>query len=332
MTWELGLIAACVVILFGAAGCVAILSRVVYPTTVGWLRRLAPATRANFLLAWAASPLCAALVILVFILAPSIAHLVGLGADHCHAHDHHAHLCLVHTAFLTGGTLEQLILGGAIAVVLVWAFGIGLRLAPAHRAIRLLLVLGKPSPGLPDYHVVQSTRPFAVTAGLMRPRVLLSSRLLDELEPPEVATVISHERAHQRRRDGLRLLAAEILSGLHPPSMRHFILGHLRLAIEQACDEVAARQSGDRIAVAETILKMARLAGASRPIPFSVGQSFVGADATLRVEGLLRSPLPLRPWIGAGASVFIGLLIAVGLATSDWWHHSAESLLGFYLG
>ncbi len=332
MTLELGLVGTSLLTLFGVAGAVIILSRLLLPATVGRLSRLPPATRANYLLLWATSPLWLSIVILGFILAPSIAHVLGLGADHCHAHSHHIHLCVVHSPLLTGSTHEQLMLGGLAALILAWVLGRTLRFHRGQRALRTLLALSTPSMDASPYQVVRSQRPFAVTAGLLRPKVILSSRLLDELHPIELGTVLSHERAHQCRRDGLRLVVADIFARSHLPATRCFIREQFGLAIEQACDEIAAKQSGDRLQVAETILKLARLVGASPPDTLFAGSSFTGADATRRVEGLLNPPPPLHPWLAVGAHVFTGLVMAVGLVTSDWWHHSAETFIGFFIG
>lgn len=332
MTFELGLIAASLLILLAAAGTVIVFSSVFLPVTISHLGRLAPATRASFLLAWATSPLWLGIVILVFILAPPVAHALGLGTDHCHVHDHHTHLCAVHSPLFTGGAPENLILGGVAALIPVWFFGPTLRLHRGRRALRTLLALSKPSTGALPYHIASSQRPFAVTAGLLRPKVILSSRLLEELGPLELKTVLSHELAHQHRRDGLRLVATELFARIHLPATRRLILEQYELSIEQACDEIAAKQTGDRLQVAATILKLVRLVGISPPVPSSVGPSFNGADATRRVEGLLNPPVPLSPWIAASPYVFTGLLPAVGLVTSDWWHHSAETLFGFFLG
>lgn len=238
----------------------------------------------------------------------------------------------MHTTLLTGSILEQLILAGTGIVVLSQALRTGRRLRQGRRAANMLLALGRPSSGVAPYRIVESQRPFAITAGLMRPQVLVSSRLLDELGPCELATVVSHEQAHRQRRDSVRLLAAEVLSTLHLPSTRRLILDQLRMAVEQACDEVAAMRSGDRLQVAETILKMTRMVGTSRPFACTRGPSFTGSDAIARVEGLLRPALPIRPGLGAGAYLFAGSLLALGLITNDWWHHRAESLLGFILG
>ena len=329
---EVGLIAAALAIMLLASFCAALASRIFYRAIDGWLGTIPSATRANFLLAWALSPFLTSLVMLLLVFSPSLAHLLGFTADHCHAHSHHAHLCLAHTPFFTGTILERLILVSLSIIVLGYVLKTGRRLRQSHRALGTLLALVKPSTACAPYRVVDSPRPFAITAGLVRPQVLVSRRLIEDLRPTELATVVSHEQAHQRRRDGMRLFAAEVLSGLHLPTTRRLILDDLGLAIEQACDEAAAR-SGDRLQVAETILKMVRLVGGFKPVPGSFSASVTDSNVAKRVEELLRPVRPVCPKLGAGACLLASLAIAVGLATGDWWHHSAESLLvGLLLG
>jgi Zn-dependent protease with chaperone function len=200
------------------------------------------------------------LVALLLVFAPSLAHLLGVGTDHCHAHGHHAHLCLVHTPFFTGGLLEQMILGGTGVAVLGHVLTVGWRFGRGRRAVRTLLALGEASAATAPYRIVDSQLPFAVTAGLLRPRVFVSNRLLHDLSPSELATVLRHEQAHQRRRDGTRFFTAEVFSALHLRPTRRRILDAL------------------------------------------------------------------------GAWPFAGLIVAAGLATSEWWHHSAETLFAFWLG
>ncbi|MGC1954382.1 MAG: M56 family metallopeptidase [Gammaproteobacteria bacterium] len=331
MTLTVGLIAAALTLVFLVALGVGLASRLFCRAIDGWLGTLPPATRANVLFAWALSPLVVGLVMLLLVFLPSLAHLLGFAADHCHEHDHHAHLCLIHTPFFTGAILEQLMLVGAGIVVFGYILEITQRLRRGHRTLRTLLALVKPSTAHAPYRIIDSPRPFAITIGLARPQVVISSRLVDSLKPAELSTVVSHEQAHQHRRDGLRLFAAEVLSALHVPTTRRLILNGLGLAIEQACDEVAAVRSGDRLQVAETIIKMARLAGRFIPMPGALGAVSTGSNVMLRVERLLRPRRPVGPRLSDHACLMANLMIAVGLATGDWWHHSAESLFSILL-
>jgi len=331
MSLELGLVAASAVIFLVAAASASVLSSAAFPFALSPLCRLDPAMRANFLLAWSSLPGLAGALVVCLTLAPSIIHGLGFGLDHCHSHGHHAHLCLVHTALFSGSTPERLLLGTIGVSLLAWATVVGTRLRRQRQVLEMLLALGSASNVEPRHSVIRSRRPFAITAGWLEPAILISSRLLEDLMPAEVSTVLAHEQAHQRRRDGLRLLAAESVSRLHWPTTRRRILGRLSLAIEQACDEVAARHSGDRLGVAATIVKLSRLGAGEGHSAFSTSPAFTGADTADRVQGLLQPALVARPGIALAALVLGALLTIAGLATGDWWHHSAESLLSLHL-
>ena len=332
MTMEIGLGVASLLILFCAAACVVLISALLYPVAGGWLNRLAPATRANVLFAWATAPVWLSITLLLLVLSPSIAHTLGFGVDHCHEHGHHVHLCVVHTPWVVGSTIERLVSGGLIALVLAWLIATGTRLGGARAKLELLRALSSPSTDLSSTHIVSSQRPFVFTAGILRPQIYCSSALLKAVDPNELATVIAHEHAHQRRRDGLRLFIADLFGDLHWSPIRRRILADLHLAVEQACDEVAAEQSGDRLQVAETILHLTRLIASPAPRLASVEAAFTGSDAAVRIEGLLRPPIPQHPAVLASVSILAAGLLLLAFASSDWWHHSAETLLGYLLG
>ena len=107
--------------------------------------------------------------------------------------------------------------------------------------------------------VVATGEAFAVTHGLLRPRILLSTGLIDALDEAELAAVLVHERHHLRRRDPLRLLAARLLAGYgwYLPLLRWWAQ-RLALRGELAADQAATTRAGVA-AVAGALLKLADL-------------------------------------------------------------------------
>ncbi|GGL36061.1 hypothetical protein GCM10010095_21600 [Streptomyces anthocyanicus] len=89
---------------------------------------------------------------------------------------------------------------------------------------------------------VADERPYALTHGLFRPRVLVSTGLAALLSPAELHAVLIHEHAHVRSRDPLKAALARMLAG------RYFFLPLLHHLTERYTDgrELAA----DRRAVA----------------------------------------------------------------------------------
>ncbi|MFH9225465.1 M56 family metallopeptidase [Streptomyces lydicus] len=85
---------------------------------------------------------------------------------------------------------------------------------------------------------VEDGQPLAVTYGLLRPRVLVSTGLL--AEAAELDAVLVHEREHVRRRDPLKALLVRVLTG------RLFFLPLLGELGERFAAAVSWRRTGAR--------------------------------------------------------------------------------------
>jgi beta-lactamase regulating signal transducer with metallopeptidase domain len=176
---------------------------------------------------------------------------------------------------------------------------------------------------------IESERNFSLTGGLWRREIYVSSAMANALPPRLLEAVIAHERAHARRRDGLRMLAARVLSWPQLPRVRRSILAELDLATELACDEQAGSRLSDRLVVAEAILAAERLLASTSwraPGPLL---AFGGSSVPARVQSLLAAPptqgtLPGR-WM-------VGLLLLASWLLADPLHHATEHLLGFWVG
>jgi Zn-dependent protease with chaperone function len=106
---------------------------------------------------------------------------------------------------------------------------------------------------------VAAREAFAVTHGLARPRILVSTALAGQLTAAEVMAVLAHEREHLRRRDPLRSLAARLLAAWawYLPAAR-WLAGRVTLRGELAADRASADHTG-RGVLAGALLKLARL-------------------------------------------------------------------------
>ena len=87
---------------------------------------------------------------------------------------------------------------------------------------------------------VTAAQPFAVTVGLVRPRILVSDQLARALSAAELAAALAHERCHLRQRDPARLLAAY---GWYLPAAR-WLAGRVALNRELAADRAALTRAG----------------------------------------------------------------------------------------
>lgn len=82
-----------------------------------------------------------------------------------------------------------------------------------RRTNRLMGLLVGPEPVLTNVdgravHIIDDPSPLCLCAGVLRPRILLSSGAIDRLAPEELRAVVAHEWSHRRRGDPLRLLLA----------------------------------------------------------------------------------------------------------------------------
>ena len=153
---------------------------------------------------------------------------------------------------------------------------------------------------------------YAVTAGLIRPRVFISTALVGLLEPDELEAVLRHEAHHLRHRDPLRhLLGRAARRALFFAPIVPNLWDRYLAAAELAADGAAIEAHG-RLPLARALLKLFTAErDHARLVP--------GADslADLRIASLLEpgavASLPRVQHLRVIMSVLI-LLLALGLA------------------
>ena len=301
---------------------------------IGWpalrriLARAHPAIRAQLTFALSVAPGFVPLWLIALCLAPGMASLLGWHEDHCLTHRAHLHLCFTHprAALTTPLAVVLGVAGGGLLASLGWGTW---RLARWRKQIEALRVAAAETLA-PGVRLIPSEQPFSLTLGLGRPEIWVSSALVDALPKPQLDVVLAHERAHARRRDSLRRVAAHALSLPLWPGLRRELLTELAVSSEQACDEAAGRELGDRLSVAETILAVERLL-ADVPPPRHSGPllAFGGNAVPQRVAGLL-ADAPAQA-SRALAALIVGGAIAAGWLFDGALHHTTEHLLNLLL-
>jgi Peptidase family M48 len=181
--------------------------------------------------------------------------------------------------------------------LVVWRLGPSLwRQARAQRRLRRLPVLERREVAGHAVSVVRDGRPLAFCAGLLRPGLYVSDSALARLRGPELRAVIEHEAHHARRRDPLRLVAAQTAAdafGFLPP-LRGLARSTAALA-DLAADAAAVAAVGSRAPLASALLAL------EDPSPE-------------RVDHLLGRPLAaVAPAVLAGAVVAVAALLAVAV-------------------
>ena len=157
--------------------------------------------------------------------------------------------------------------------------------------------------------LVESAIPQAFCAGLLRPRIYLSTAALDRLSEPELHAVVAHEAHHQRSYDPLRILLATVAADalFFLPALRRLSKRYRELA-ELGADE-AARKTEGASALASALMIFGGRGGGTAPV--------VGIAAE-RVDHLLggqpRWQLPLS--VFTGSLIILFALLALVLTTT----------------
>jgi len=164
--------------------------------------------------------------------------------------------------------------------------------------------------------VVVDERPFSFCYWFLRPRICLSTALVERLESDELRAVLYHERYHLRQRDPLRQIVARYFAaGLYVVPVVDELLSFHTLQKEIEADQEAVRASGDVRSLASALYKLlpdADDVSLGLLVPVS---SLSVTEA--RIEQLVvGSPLPialspLSVVLSGGALVAAAVLVAV---------------------
>jgi beta-lactamase regulating signal transducer with metallopeptidase domain len=190
--------------------------------------------------------------------------------------------------------------------------------------------------------VIDGTVPFVMLAGVLRPRLVISSGVVAALSAEQLSAVVRHERAHGASRDNLKRLLVLLAPGILPFASGFRILGFQNLerawakTLEWAADDRASAGKTRRsLSLAAALVRVARL-GSAMPAP-ALATSLMadGADLSERVDRLLRPVRRTRrrhrePILMASAGLLLtGALIAVMAHPATL--HSAHECLEFLI-
>lgn len=214
--------------------------------------------------------------------------------------------------------------GLALAVLLVLAVS---GAAAAVRRGRALLAMRHAAAGLGTVVVIDSDRPQAYATAGPGGRVVVTTGLLDALDPEQRAALLAHERSHLAHHHVWLGLVADLAAAVNPllvPTART-----VRHALERWADEDAAQQTSRRT-VAATIARVALLptpAPGPRPAPIAgpadsgPGRSALGAtggEVPQRVRALLAPPpRPARAALAALAVLAVATIAATVIVERD---------------
>lgn len=250
---------------------------------------------------------------------PSLLYDSARFAAACSAHSGALwHMCVWHPS----DNGQSAWLWGALALLAGYAAWLAVRALMGLWRVRQTLAAMVRLSGRPGHsdklHVLDIKQPMALACGIGRGHILLSTTLLERLDPRQLRIVLAHEEAHIAHRDVLYRQIAVVLSSIQLPGTRRRLLGDLALASEQRCDLVAATAVGCRVAVAETIVAVEKIFRhhANERLPLSM--AFLSGFVPERVEALLSPNRHSVSYLGA----VLGFCVVAFCGLSTGWLHA----------
>jgi hypothetical protein len=205
------------------------------------------------------------------------------------------------------------------AIVVTVLAGLGLLMAGAaasrvarelraDRRLRRAIAARSPVPHQGAW-LINDDRPQAFCAGLLRPRVYLSTGALELLDAPALAAVLAHERHHATHHDPLRHACGRILTAglFFIPVLRGLTQRQQALA-EMSADEAAVLTAGgDRSALASAMLSFTQASSSDA----------LGIDPQ-RIDYLLGEGVQWRFPIAlcVGTAAALSVLVALAMLTA----------------
>jgi Zn-dependent protease with chaperone function len=172
---------------------------------------------------------------------------------------------------------------------------------------------------------VSSTVIYALTAGLIKPKIFISPALRETLTDAENEIVARHEFAHQQRLDPLRKLCFYFLTAFYLPFIGKQLRREFSLCLELAADDYAAAGGFGGSSVASTVIKLCRLSRDQHHFASPLPCHFYASEIEARVH------YQLRPERGRGFplslfAVLLAVLLASCLLSVDSYHHAVEAI------
>ena len=225
-----------------------------------------------------------------------------------------------HTTEPAGAVL--LLTGGLallLAVLAAWRLAVaGRQTAKCHRLVgRCGRRIDLPDFPIPAWRI-NAGFPVAAVSGVLRPRLIISARILDECSADELLAVLRHERAHVLRYDNLvRALVLGLPDILALSKHGDRMMSQWHRAAEDAADDEAVRSgAGARMALAGALVRVGRMATEPPPRWMPALALFDGDDLEGRVRRLL-DPEAALPGAGVPRHATV-VLSGVLLAAIAW--------------
>ncbi|WP_165998545.1 M56 family metallopeptidase [Bacillus sp. Cs-700] len=166
--------------------------------------------------------------------------------------------------------------------------------------------------------VITSEAPIALTYGLLKPKIVLSTALVNMLTEEELRAVICHEQFHQQHRDPLKkFLIILLVTALWYVPILKWVSKHYQTLREIEADKFAMLQTNNMLDLSSALLKLLKNEHRQRHA-FAV--SFADTSVNDRIQHILSPEKEVHATLPVGIilySVFIvlGLTVMFTVAT-----------------
>lgn len=136
-----------------------------------------------------------------------------------------------------------------------------------------------------DIVVIHSDQPLAFTFGFLKPRIVLSTKLLNMLDKHEIEAVVLHENYHREHYDPLKMYLVSLLSSTlwFLPVLNRWLYDY-RMMRELLADEAAIRTMGSQLELGSALLKLLKKGWVDQPI---TSVSFADQTVNVRLKKLV---------------------------------------------
>lgn len=165
------------------------------------------------------------------------------------------------------------------------------------------------SSGKKDFIIISNPVPMAITMGFMKPKIIISTGLINLLTDDELKAVVSHEIYHKDNRDPLKIFLLSLCASTigYIPILKWFSHQY-RIIQEVLADEFAIRKQETSMNLGSALLKMLKV-GKQEKMPFAYA-SFADTSVNYRIEYML-NPLKDVQWKIPLKKAFLSLVIFI---------------------
>lgn len=160
--------------------------------------------------------------------------------------------------------------------------------------------------------VVELDTPVAFSYGCLRPRVLVSTGLIELLLPSELEALLLHEREHVRQRDPLKVAVGKLLAStvFFAPLISGLYRRYL-VEKELAADRAAVLEQGSAEHLSAALLQLLD----HRQLPAPAAGAGAGEALSARVDALLGEPVRLGLQLEPAKLAWSALVVSMAVVT-----------------